>query len=195
MKRTKLLLALSALMIIASCTVEKRRYTDGYHVEWNRNKGKAQNAVSGTTGESLAVNENSALADEATLPKEVNTTESQAVPAPVAVAQDSKAMPEVKTKSPLKALKKSADADVKYTANKNLFKNFYRGSVQTLNASPLEQSSQPDMVVLILLAIFIPPLAVYLYEGTWNNRCWLNLILTLLCGLPGMIHALIVVLE
>jgi uncharacterized membrane protein YqaE (UPF0057 family) len=52
-----------------------------------------------------------------------------------------------------------------------------------------------DPVVLIILAIFLPPLAVYLYEGSWTKRCTVNVILTLLCGLPGMIHALIVVLE
>lgn len=58
-----------------------------------------------------------------------------------------------------------------------------------------KSSGRPDQVVLVLLAIFIPPLAVYLYEGSWTSRCTLNLILTLLCGLPGMIHALIVVLK
>jgi len=56
-------------------------------------------------------------------------------------------------------------------------------------------SSRPEMAVLILLAIFIPPLAVYMYEGSWTERCTLNLILTILCGIPGIIHALIVVLD
>lgn len=50
--------------------------------------------------------------------------------------------------------------------------------------------------LLIILAIFIPPLAVYFAEGqTWTKAVTLNLILTLLCGLPGMIHALIVVTK
>ena len=56
-------------------------------------------------------------------------------------------------------------------------------------------SSRPEMAVLILLAIFIPPLAVYMYEGSWTERCTLNLILTILCGIPGIIHALIVLLD
>jgi uncharacterized membrane protein YqaE (UPF0057 family) len=50
-------------------------------------------------------------------------------------------------------------------------------------------------VLLVILAFFLPPLAVYLYEGSWTKRCTTNLILTLLCGLPGLIHALIVILE
>jgi len=52
-----------------------------------------------------------------------------------------------------------------------------------------------DKVVIIILCFFIPPLAVYLFEGSWTSRCTLNLILTLLCGLPGIIHALVVVLK
>lgn len=52
-----------------------------------------------------------------------------------------------------------------------------------------------DKIVIIILCFFIPPLAVYLYEGSWTSRCTLNLILTLLCGLPGVIHALLVVLK
>ena len=59
----------------------------------------------------------------------------------------------------------------------------------------LTNPDQPDKVLLIVLAFFLPPLAVYLYEGEWTKRCTTNLILTLLCGLPGLIHALIVILE
>lgn len=52
-----------------------------------------------------------------------------------------------------------------------------------------------DRVVIVVLCFFIPPLAVYLFEGKWTDRCTINLILTLLCGLPGVIHALLVVLK
>jgi uncharacterized membrane protein YqaE (UPF0057 family) len=58
-----------------------------------------------------------------------------------------------------------------------------------------KSSSQADEILLIILAIFIPPLAVYLFEGRWTSRCTLNLILTLLCGIPGIIHAFIVILK
>ena len=51
-----------------------------------------------------------------------------------------------------------------------------------------------DLILMIVLCFFIPPLAVFLKEGQkWTERCTLNLILTFLCGVPGMIHALIVV--
>ncbi len=50
-------------------------------------------------------------------------------------------------------------------------------------------------VLLVILAIILPPLAVYLHEGTINNKFWIDLILTLLFFLPGIIYALVVVLS
>ena len=52
-----------------------------------------------------------------------------------------------------------------------------------------------NTLLLVILAILLPPLAVYLHEGTINGRFWLSLLLTLLFWLPGVIYALIVVLE
>ena len=52
-----------------------------------------------------------------------------------------------------------------------------------------------NQVLLIILAIILPPLAVYLHEGEINNKFWLDLVLTLLFFLPGVIYALIVVLQ
>ncbi len=51
-----------------------------------------------------------------------------------------------------------------------------------------------NTVLLAILAILLPPLAVYLHEGEINNRFWISLVLTLLFWLPGVIYALIVVL-
>jgi uncharacterized membrane protein YqaE (UPF0057 family) len=50
-------------------------------------------------------------------------------------------------------------------------------------------------LLLIILAILLPPLAVYLHEGVINGKFWLDLLLTLLFFLPGLIYALIVVLK
>jgi len=44
-------------------------------------------------------------------------------------------------------------------------------------------------VVLIILAIFLPPLAAFFVVGL-STQFWINLILTLLGWVPGMIHAL-----
>ena len=59
-----------------------------------------------------------------------------------------------------------------------------------------KSGSEPstNTLLLVILAILLPPLAVYLHEGKINNKFWISLILTLLFFLPGVIYALVVVL-
>lgn len=49
-------------------------------------------------------------------------------------------------------------------------------------------------VLRILLAILIPPLGVFLQVGI-GIQFWLNLLLTLLGYVPGIIHAVWVILR
>lgn len=69
------------------------------------------------------------------------------------------------------------------------------------------QEVSTNTLLEVLLAIFIPPLAVYLHEGETNNRFWISVLLTILGyllfgfagilflgSLPGIIYALIVIL-
>jgi uncharacterized membrane protein YqaE (UPF0057 family) len=51
-----------------------------------------------------------------------------------------------------------------------------------------------NTVLLVILAILLPPLAVYLHEGEINTRFWISIVLTLLFWIPGVIYALIIVL-
>jgi len=51
-----------------------------------------------------------------------------------------------------------------------------------------------NTLLLVILAILLPPLAVYLHENAINGKFWLSLLLSLLFWLPGIIYALIVVL-
>jgi uncharacterized membrane protein YqaE (UPF0057 family) len=44
-------------------------------------------------------------------------------------------------------------------------------------------------LIEVLLAIFLPPVAAFLKVGL-GAQFWINILLTLLGGLPGMIHAL-----
>ena len=52
-----------------------------------------------------------------------------------------------------------------------------------------------NTLLLVILAILLPPLAVALHENGINGKFWLDLLLTLLFYLPGLIYALIVVLA
>jgi uncharacterized membrane protein YqaE (UPF0057 family) len=44
-------------------------------------------------------------------------------------------------------------------------------------------------LVKVLLAIFLPPVAAFLQVGL-GVHFWINILLTLLGGLPGVVHAL-----
>lgn len=58
-----------------------------------------------------------------------------------------------------------------------------------------QNSGQIDDVVLIIIALFIPPLAVYLKFGC-GNQVWLNILLCLISfGIFGIIHAIIIIAK
>ncbi|MCA9395345.1 MAG: YqaE/Pmp3 family membrane protein [Candidatus Omnitrophica bacterium] len=49
-------------------------------------------------------------------------------------------------------------------------------------------------IVRIVLAVFLPPVAAYMQVGV-TQHFWINIVLTILGGLPGMIHALWLVVS
>ncbi|MBT9485875.1 MAG: hypothetical protein B7Y37_10760 [Sphingobacteriia bacterium 28-36-52] len=61
-------------------------------------------------------------------------------------------------------------------------------------ANKASATPSTDKVLLAILAILLPPLAVYLHEGTTNGTFWISVLLTLLFWIPGVIFALITVL-
>lgn len=61
--------------------------------------------------------------------------------------------------------------------------------------TPTQQPSEGTADILrVILAILLPPLGVFLQVGL-TLHFWINLILTLLGYIPGIIHALWVILR
>lgn len=50
------------------------------------------------------------------------------------------------------------------------------------------------IIIKIILAIVLPPVAAFLQVGL-GTHFWINILLTILGGVPGMIHALWLVLK
>jgi uncharacterized membrane protein YqaE (UPF0057 family) len=50
-----------------------------------------------------------------------------------------------------------------------------------------------ETVLLVILAIILPPLAMALYDGL-SARFWISLLLTILGYLPGLIYTLVIIL-
>ncbi len=50
-------------------------------------------------------------------------------------------------------------------------------------------------LLYVILAILLPPLAVYLHQGEINTKFWISLILSLIFWIPGVVYSLLVVLD
>lgn len=49
-------------------------------------------------------------------------------------------------------------------------------------------------IIRIIIAIFLPPLGVFLQEGL-GKHFWINIILTILGYIPGIVHALYIIIK
>ncbi|KAI4192918.1 MAG: hypothetical protein LQ350_008532 [Teloschistes chrysophthalmus] len=59
---------------------------------------------------------------------------------------------------------------------------------------PVEEESDGRDIIKIVFAIFIPPVGVLLEKGIGSDFC-INVILTILGYIPGIIHALYIILK
>ncbi|MDX1581105.1 MAG: YqaE/Pmp3 family membrane protein [Alphaproteobacteria bacterium] len=55
-------------------------------------------------------------------------------------------------------------------------------------------NSDSQKILLIILAILLPPVAVFLKKGAGTDLL-LNIVLTILFFIPGVLHALYVILK
>ncbi len=96
----------------------------------------------------------------------------------------------------------SSSVNVAVTEFKNLSKKEKKERIKLVKkeikaykaAKKANQEPSTNTLLLVILAILLPPLAVYLHQGEINNKFWISLLLTLLFWLPGIIYALIVIL-
>ena len=86
---------------------------------------------------------------------------------------------------------KSLSKKERKTRIKEAKKQWKLFSKNNKNAHP----SSVSMVVLIILAILLPPLAIYLHDEEINWKFWVSFPLWFLFILPGVIFALLVVAD
>lgn len=200
------------VIFLDSCSTVKRRYSPGYTVVWNAKlkakKSNVQNEIS-IIKEHISKNERKSIKNNVEVFSSINSNNSDIE------SGNAYAIYNSTTENDLASADINNRITVANTVNEKKIQNFgtqSTSSSKSTNSSSTNKdkirkksefknlvksnsSSRDDNTVLcVVLAFFIPPLAVYLYEGSWTNRCTTNLILTLLCGLPGLIHALVVIL-
>jgi uncharacterized membrane protein YqaE (UPF0057 family) len=184
MKKLSLIGVLALSVIYTSCSIEKRHHLNGYYISWNHKTEKA-------TEQKVEPKEAAAITPVAEN-KTVEVAEQNAVENNIA-PQVSEAVT-TPSGNEVRNTAKNIIADVNKSEVKQAAPAVIKQANKSKAANSSAPSSEPDTVLLVILAILIPPLAMYLYEGSWTSRCTVNLILTLLCGLPGVIHALVVIL-
>ena len=83
-------------------------------------------------------------------------------------------------------------------SNDTKFKSFYPQVSNTLNNESSNgdyHNSRENFFLFVVLAIFLPPVCVGLWEGGFTFDFWIDLILTFCFWIPGVIYALIVILR
>lgn len=89
-------------------------------------------------------------------------------------------------KEPLKDYSKVYDYNEVRTVEKYIL-------IDNIESHKVAKASQVNEIVLGILCVFIPPLAVFLYENSITTNFWVDLIGTLLFWLPGIILAFLIV--
>ena len=184
------------ILVLDSCSVQKRYHRKGFTVNWNNASVKMNKNRKVVHSESIQkdiVVSNSKKTEKLTKTYQApaknyivhnDTSHPSAIDLSL---NNSEAKIRDKISNKENSTRELSKIEVKST------KKDAKAIIKAIKKEQKKQGANTDIVLLVLLAILLPPLAVYLYEGYWTDRCTVNLILTLLCGL-GIIHALVVIL-
>ena len=200
------LLSIVALLLLGACTVEKRVYRNGYNIQWHSSlKVKNQqleqvtneeiSAVSPQVEKSMNEVKNSSSVSRST-DAEISTLPLQGfkvnAPSQELVVNETSSEKHqlaavVKQHFVKESSSKSAHHAVKVDHKKA------QRLTQALNKTSENSTDDVPMIALFILCFIFPPLAVGLVTD-WDTEIVIyNILWTLLCGFPGIIHALIIV--
>jgi uncharacterized membrane protein YqaE (UPF0057 family) len=204
MKKFALLLiaAFSMTLILDSCSVQKRYHRKGFTVNWNNasvNMKKNRKVVHTETIQEEVIVSNATKKEKLIRNYEtpISMDVASALPsvyAPSLIDETSQNT----EKFQIRSEKSKTFKPVKELNNKEV-KSTKKAAQKIIKAVKKNQqkNSKTDTIIYILLILLVPfgtTISMYLYEGSWTSRVTANLLLTLLCGLPGLIHALVVIL-
>lgn len=218
-------LVLAALMascstsndVVSNRSVQKRKYNDGFYISFNRGNHKlnkknqeednlpANDQIAQTMDEIIAPQEQSTNPDVRSYIDNVEIEEVGTY------AETGDLIPENEDKGFKEALTdgfaRSAEIFMPVRV-KNPFKadrSKRTGTIENNGAA----SDDAMIILLVILALFIPPLAVFIFEGA-TGRFWIDLILAIIgwgvgwyflgglgwiCGLAAVIYAILIVLS
>lgn len=193
-----LLVAASILFLVASCTVEKRVYRNGFNVQWHAMNGHSKKDKS---TEITSTEEVATVAKVVISPRENSKTASvyelptQEV---VAVAQNDEASIQtnsIATTPQVVSVKGMADQTISINQKNKEVKQISKQEMKALHKAVKSQKQSDDVPVGLLYALcfFVPFVAVGIVTDWDVPTVLINILWTALCVIPGIIHAFIVV--
>lgn len=200
MKKQSLLFFFAISLFFVGCTIEKRHYNSGYHVEWLSQKGKVKKAEPVVQPEknneqSLAVKQEDVPTTNGTL---AETPVVESINAPVANETVAETVTKTERKQNVqKRAEKKETTRNQMKVEKSSTISVERGFSAESSIAEIDAPSSPtevDLIVLVILAILIPPLAVYLHSGI-DVMFWISILLWFCFILPGVIFALLVIFD
>jgi uncharacterized membrane protein YqaE (UPF0057 family) len=197
-------------ILFNSCSVEKRYHRTGFNVNWNNTSVKIKKDKNHKNVTDEIASEELVVVDKKDINKSIesNTSSySNSIESSVASTSDDISTVIINDNSKSELLSNSTNEENFSELNKSA--NDEIAEISTINRKDLRKAvlkankkilksnaASPEPWVYILLILLVPfgtTISMYLYEGSWTKRVTVNLILTLLCGLPGLIHALVVI--
>lgn len=189
-----LLVTLVAISMF-SCNIldiTKKRYSNGYHVSTSKFKKEKKEVLSKANNDEIVKyvlannNVKTATSDETPVIESATINTSTAI---VSTNSDNEQVTSAKNKSLfVEKINKSSNNRLQLLKEKLIEK--------IARTNPASSSSDADvaLLLLVILAILLPPLAVFLVRGL-DTMFLISLILTLLFWIPGVIFALLVVFD
>jgi uncharacterized membrane protein YqaE (UPF0057 family) len=181
-----------AAFVFSSCsgsgdlTIQKRRYSNGFYVHRSSTPDASEKSISENAQSAAALQPEAAPATAA-----ITAAEPQPAQASASAVQPA-AQPAV-AKSNRSAVHAPAAAEKQSRPDTKVSESS-KPAVSTTEKPVTPTDADTNLVLLVILAIIIPPVAVFLKDGLSTNF-WISLILTLLFWVPGVIFALLVVFD
>ncbi|HEY1047191.1 MAG TPA: YqaE/Pmp3 family membrane protein [Bacteroidia bacterium] len=214
MKKTNGILAFAALMILlSSCgslSISQKRYSRGLNIDWFSKKDEPRKTPQPKIKKVKEAPAENAVAENIPATQEFESVEDIQTDQNFqdnSTATETQSAPAQSNATNVKKHDKASKRTAAFKA-----KELRKELKQKLNVSKkteagTESDSDDNLILLVILAILLPPLAVYLFYGSAETHFWINLILWLLFGGLwigsgfafgigiAVIHALLVIFE
>lgn len=183
-----ILIGVSVAVIAPACSIEKRVHNPGYHITWNSLKSSTNGAETAEQTPSEKTHTNAAISklqtnaaksilDNSTVTQEVQASTKAADKKIVAVTKNATAV------APIASEKAFNQHELKTIAKASATKKAVKNAPANNN--------DDELILLYLLAILIPFVAVGIVTDWDLTDVLINLLLSFLCYIPGVIHAFI----